>query len=72
MHVLVSKYGDHLPLYRQSQIYAREGIELERSTLAGLVGQSARLLEPLAEAIGHLHPEQALAREDDAQDDLPI
>jgi transposase len=33
-HVLVSKYGDHLPLYRQSEIYAREGVELERSTLA--------------------------------------
>ena len=33
-HVLVSKYADHLPLYRQSQIYAREGLELERSTLA--------------------------------------
>jgi transposase len=33
-HVLVSKYADHLPLYRQSEIYAREGVELERSTLA--------------------------------------
>ena len=33
-HVLVSKYADHLPLYRQSQIYAREGLDLERSTLA--------------------------------------
>jgi transposase len=33
-HVLVSKYCDHLPLYRQSEIYAREGVELERSTLA--------------------------------------
>ena len=37
-HVLVSKYCDHLPLYRQSQIYAREGIELDRSTLADWVG----------------------------------
>ncbi|HEY0283134.1 MAG TPA: IS66 family transposase zinc-finger binding domain-containing protein, partial [Rhizomicrobium sp.] len=33
-HVLVSKYADHLPLYRQSEIYAREGLDLERSTLA--------------------------------------
>jgi transposase len=33
-HVLVSKYGDHLPLYRQSEIYAREGVQLDRSTLA--------------------------------------
>ena len=38
-HVLVSKYADHLPLYRQSEIYEREGIELERSTLAGWVGR---------------------------------
>ncbi len=64
-HVLISKYGDHLPLYRQSQIYAREGIELERSTLAGWVGQSARLLEPLAEAIGrHVRHGQAIFADD--------
>src|SRR5208282_2875028 len=37
-HVLVSKYADHLPLYRQSQMYAREGVDLDRSTLAGWVG----------------------------------
>lgn len=51
-HVLVSKYADHCPLYRQSQIYAREGIDLERSTLADWAGRSAALLEPLADAIG--------------------
>lgn len=51
-HVLVSKYGDHLPLYRQSQIFGREGIDLDRSTLADWVGRSAALLEPLADAIG--------------------
>jgi len=51
-HVLVSKYADHCPLYRQSQIMEREGIDLDRSTLAGWVGQSTRLLEPLADAIG--------------------
>ncbi len=51
-HVLVSKYADHTPLYRQCQIYAREGVELERSTLTDWVGQAARLLTPLAEAIG--------------------
>jgi transposase len=38
-HVLVSKYCDHLPLHRQSQIYAREGVDLDRSTLADWVGQ---------------------------------
>ena len=51
-HVLVSKYGDHLPLYRQSRIFGREGIDLDRSTLADWVGSSAKLLEPLADAIG--------------------
>ena len=51
-HVLVSKYADHLPLYRQSQIFARDGIDLERSTLTDWVGKSTALLEPLAAAIG--------------------
>src|SRR6266853_284374 len=50
-HVLVSKYCDHQPLYRQSEIYARQDVELERSTLADWVGGSARLLEPLVEAL---------------------
>jgi len=51
-HVLVSKYADHLPLYRQSQIFARDEIDLERSTLTDWVGRSTALLEPLAAAIG--------------------
>jgi len=50
-HVLVGKYCDHLPLYRQSGIYARAGVDLDRSTLADWVGQSAALLAPLAEVI---------------------
>ncbi|MCP5239108.1 MAG: IS66 family transposase [Zoogloeaceae bacterium] len=50
-HVLVGKFCDHLPLYRQSAIYARSGIELERSTLADWVGQSAQLLAPLVESL---------------------
>jgi transposase len=50
-HVLVSKYADHLPLYRQSEIYAREGVELDRSTMAEWVGGCSRLLEPLVEAL---------------------
>ena len=50
-HVLVSKYCDHLPLYRQSEIYAREGVELERSTLADWVGGTSTLLAPLVEAL---------------------
>jgi transposase len=50
-HVLVSKYADHLPLYRQSEIYAREGVDLERSTLADWVGATSELLKPLHEAL---------------------
>ena len=50
-HVLVGKYADHLPLYRQSEIYAREGVELDRSTLAGWVGGATHALEPLVDAI---------------------
>ena len=49
-HVLVSKYADHLPLYRQSEIYEREGVELDRSTLADWVGGASRVLAPLVEA----------------------
>jgi transposase len=50
-HVLVSKFADHLPLYRQSEIYARQGVEIERSTLAGWVGGASDLLAPLIDAI---------------------
>ncbi len=50
-HVLVSKFADHLPLYRQAEIYARAGMALERSTLADWVGGTSRLLEPLVEAL---------------------
>ena len=46
-HVLVSKYCDHIPLYRQSQIFARNGVDLNRSTLANWVGGAAWWLEPL-------------------------
>ena len=51
-HLLVSKYCDHLPLYRQSQIYARDGVDLDRSTLADWVVQSSALLAPLVAALG--------------------
>ena len=50
-HVLVSKYCDHLPLYRQSEIYARAGVPLERSTLAEWVGGCSRLMKPLVEVL---------------------
>jgi transposase len=50
-HVLVAKYADHQPLYRQSEIYAREGVDLDRSTLAGWVGATSELLSPLVDAV---------------------
>ena len=50
-HVLVSKYADHLPLYRQAQIYARQGIDLDRSTLADWVGHAAWHLRPVHERL---------------------
>jgi len=49
--VLVSKYADHLPLHRQAQIYARQGIELDRSTLADWVGRAAWHLRQLHERL---------------------
>ena len=53
-HVLVGKYCDHLPLDRQSKIFAREKVDLHRSTLTDWVGRSTALLEPLANHIGKL------------------
>ena len=50
-HVLVAKFCDHLPLYRQSVIYAREGVDLDRALLADWVGASSTLLDPLVEAV---------------------
>ena len=50
-HVLVSKYADHLPLYRQAQIYSRQGIDLDRSTLAGWIGKAAYELRPVFDAL---------------------
>ena len=50
-HILTAKYSDHLPLYRQASIYAREGVELDRSTMAEWVGGCTQLMAPLAEAL---------------------
>jgi transposase len=67
-HVIVSKYADHLPLYRQSAIFARERIDLDRSTLADWVGGVSALLDPLIEAIGR----HVLAAEKLHADDTPV
>jgi transposase len=50
-HILVAKFADHLPLYRQSVIYARDGVDLDRALLAGWVGAASALLRPLVNAI---------------------
>ncbi|STU66091.1 IS66 family element, transposase [Klebsiella pneumoniae subsp. ozaenae] len=49
--VLTSKYAEHTPLYRQSEIYGRQGVELSRSLLSGWVDACCRLLSPLEEAL---------------------
>jgi len=50
-HVLVCKYADHLPLYRQAQIYSRQGVDLDRSTLAAWVGKAAYELKPVFDCL---------------------
>ena len=67
-HLLVSKYTDHLPLYRQSQIYARDGLDLDRSTLSDWVGQAVWLLQPIVEGIRR----QVFAAEKIHGDDTPV
>ncbi|MCB1872579.1 MAG: IS66 family transposase [Gammaproteobacteria bacterium] len=67
-HVLVSKYADHLPLYRQTAIYSREGVELKRSTLAEWVAQMSSLLAPLGQAVG----QHVLAGPTLHADDTPV
>lgn len=66
--VLVGKYADHLPLYRQSQIFERDGIDLDRSTLADWVGGASELLAPLVESIGRY----VLGAEKLHADDTPV
>jgi transposase len=64
-HVLVSKYCDHLPLYRQSQIFARQGVEIDRSTLANWVGGACWWLEPLQKRLAeHVFASQKLFADD--------
>jgi transposase len=67
-HVLVAKYSDHLPLYRQAEIYAREGVELDRSTLADWVGGASRTLRPLVDVL----KKYVLSAEKLHGDDVPV
>ena len=67
-HIMVAKYGDHLPLYRQQQMYARERVELSDSTLGDWVGACHQLLRPLINAL-HVH---VFSAEKLHTDDTPI
>ena len=67
-HLLVSKYCDHLPLYRQSEIYARDGLDLDRSTLSDWVGQAVWLLQPIVDGIRN----HVFAAEKIHADDTPV
>ena len=67
-HVLVAKFADHLPLYRQAVIYARDGGDLDRALLASWVGAASALLRPLVDAIGR----HVLAGAKLHADDTPI
>ena len=66
--MLVSKYTDHLPLYRQSEIYACDGLDLDRSTLSDWVGQAVWLMQPIVEGIGS----HVFAAEKIHADDTPV
>jgi len=64
-HVITAKYCDHTPLYRQAQIFARQGIEMERSTLANWVGGACWWLEPLHKRLAeHVFASQKLFADD--------
>jgi len=67
-HVLTAKYCDHAPLYRQTQIYARSGVTLDRSLLAQWVGASSKLLRPLVEALSR----HVLSADNLHADDTPL
>jgi transposase len=67
-HIVVSKFDDHLPLYRQAEIYAREGVELETSTLSDWVGATAAALKPLTDALAS----DVFAAETLHADDTPV
>lgn len=67
-HVMVAKYCDHIPLYRQSGMYAREGVEIDRSTMAGWIEQCEQLLDPLVAALGRY----VMAAQKVHADDTPV
>lgn len=69
-HVITSKYCDHLPLYRQEQIFTRHGVAIPRSTMCGWLKEAARLLEPLHELMGGRIRQSKVIHTDDTP--LPV
>ena len=67
-HLIVSKYDDHLPLHRQAEIYARDGVALETSTLSDWVGAASAALAPLTEVLAA----DVLASDTLHADDTPV
>ena len=67
-HVVVSKFDHHLPLYRQAEMMAAQGVEFDRSTLAGWAGQAAALLDPIVSRIR----EEGLRATKIHTDDTPV
>jgi DNA invertase Pin-like site-specific DNA recombinase len=69
-HVLVNKFSDHLPLYRQQDVLARHGMYFARSTLAGWIALSADLLKPIVDLMGQRIVSSAVVQSDDTP--LPV
>ena len=67
-HVVVSKHADHLPLYRQGQIFKRQGVHLSRQTMCDWMGRCAQLLSPLFEVM----KERVLTSKAVQTDDTPV
>src|SRR5438105_4161304 len=67
-HIVVSKYDDHLPLYRQAEIFAREGVNLETSTLSGWFGATAAAFNPLIDVLAA----EVMASDTLHVDDTPV
>src|SRR5438874_5625443 len=67
-HIVVSKYDDHLPLYRQAEIFAREGVNLETSTLSGWVGATAAAFNPMIDVLAA----EVMASDTLHVDDTPV
>lgn len=67
-HIAVAKFDHHLPLYRQAEMMAAQGVEIDRSTLAGWIGQAAHLLDPIVQRIR----EEGLEASKLHADDTPV